>query len=239
VAVGPVPVNRLAVACGGLGLLVVLASAVEGTRSRRAGLPAPVPLPAPTPGVPTPTARPRWLPPVPHQAGGLPPAVEAALLGVLAAGVLLLLVLVVRRLWRRRWRWARPAVSSALVGDGVAGAPVTHPDAPVVRRGIARALDLLAEDREPGDAVVQAWLGLEQAAEDSGVPRARAETPTEFTARLLGRVPADRAAVRTLLDLYSRARFAARGGSPADAGRARAALEVLARSWRDGGPREP
>ncbi|MEH3079104.1 MAG: hypothetical protein PGN11_21010, partial [Quadrisphaera sp.] len=63
-----------------------------------------------------------------------------------------------------------------------------------------------------------------------------AETPTEFTGRLLSRVPADREAVEVLRALYSRARFGATSSRSVqqdddDAERARAALRALARSW--------
>jgi hypothetical protein len=112
-----------------------------------------------------------------------------------------------------------------------AGAEPEVADAPTVLRGIAAALGALDEHREPGDAVVRAWLGLQQAAEDAGFARSPAETPTEFTGRVLSRTGADRAALRTLLRLYLRARFADGAISSADATAAREALHALAASW--------
>ncbi len=99
-------------------------------------------------------------------------------------------------------------------------------------------MQLLNEDRSPGDAVMLAWLGLEQSAEDSGIVRRPAETPTEFTSRILKRVFADDGAVATLLSLYLRARFADFEVTATDVSRARQALEDLVRSWAvDTGPR--
>ncbi|MCS7479901.1 DUF4129 domain-containing protein [Umezawaea endophytica] len=61
----------------------------------------------------------------------------------------------------------------------------------------------------PSDAVVAAWLNLEQAAASSGAPRRDHETPTEFTGALLTRYEVDTAAAATLRGLYQRARFGA------------------------------
>lgn len=60
---------------------------------------------------------------------------------------------------------------------------------------------------EAGNAVVACWVELERVAEDAGQPRARAQTPTEFTARLLVDLSGDRRAVENLLGLYHLARF--------------------------------
>jgi hypothetical protein len=154
-----------------------------------------------------------------------------------AAALLVVALVVLLRRHRLHLLRARPPVSDP---EDVLGAASPAPVAPpVVRRGIARALEVLADDREPGDAVVRAWLGLEQTAADAGVQRRAAETPTEFTVRLLGRVAADRAAVRTLLELYLRARFAGRASEATDVQRARAALAELARSWTGAGADPP
>ena len=59
----------------------------------------------------------------------------------------------------------------------------------------------------PSDAVVAAWLRLEQAAADSGAPREDHQTPTEFTGALLVRYEVDPTATSTLRRLYQRARF--------------------------------
>lgn len=98
---------------------------------------------------------------------------------------------------------------------------------------LAGAKNALAELRErpsgpPSDAVVAAWLRLEQAAADSGVPRHGHQTPTEFTGALLLRHEVDTTATATLRGLYQRARFGAGGQVTArDATRAVDALECI------------
>lgn len=60
---------------------------------------------------------------------------------------------------------------------------------------------------EASNAVVACWVDLERVAEAAGQPRARAQTPTEFTAMLLGELSGDQQSVDTLLWLYHQARF--------------------------------
>ena len=93
------------------------------------------------------------------------------------------------------------------------------------------ALQTLDEEREPTDAIVRAWLGLQDTAAESGIVRGPAETPTEFTSRILGRVFADDRAVRTLLRLYLRSRFGDHPATATDVQAAREALQALADSW--------
>jgi hypothetical protein len=57
-----------------------------------------------------------------------------------------------------------------------------EPELPVLRRGALEAQRHLVEIGRPIDAVVAAWLALEEAAASSGVRRSPAQTPTEFTA---------------------------------------------------------
>jgi hypothetical protein len=95
------------------------------------------------------------------------------------------------------------------------------------------ARDALTELRErpagpPSDAVVAAWLRLEEAAAESGMPRLDHETPTEFTGALLVRYEVDTEAASTLRRLYQRARFGVPGQvSTQDADRAEEALERI------------
>jgi hypothetical protein len=141
-------------------------------------------------------------------------------------------------LWRylvRRARAPEPVPANAVLTASEA-APAFDDDEqaapPVVRRGLAAALEVLETERVPADAIVRAWLGLEQAADDSGVHRRTAETPTEFTARIIGRVGVDPADVNTLVTLYQDVRF---GGHAGDAGDVRAATNALQRlreAWR-------
>ncbi|MGT2426545.1 DUF4129 domain-containing protein [Amnibacterium kyonggiense] len=184
------------------------------------------PVEAPTPVEPSVTPPPRGQGP-PHldvsSAVGTILLVLAALVGL--ALVLLLVRLIVGSLRGRRRRLGLPGAAALDADDSRIA------DAPTVLRGIAAALVAFTEDREPGDAVVRAWLGLQQAAEDAGFARSPAETPTEFTGRVLSRTGADRTALRTLLGLYLRARFGDVVITAADETAAQRALRALETSW--------
>jgi hypothetical protein len=165
--------------------------------------------------------------------------VDASWIVVLLAVVVLILVsYLIWRMLRRRLQRAEGHGEPLALGpiDNAELEPAPEPDAPQVRRGLDRALDILGEPRQPRDAIEQAWLGLQEAAEESGIRRLPAETPSEFTARVLSRVGADRAAARVLLDLYLRVRFGDAPVSARDVETARASLEALRASWTAGAP---
>jgi hypothetical protein len=86
-------------------------------------------------------------------------------------------------------------------------------------------------DRDPADAIVRAWLGLQETAEESGITRRAAETPTEFTSRILRGAFADDRAIKTLLRLYLRTRFGDHPATQEDVAAVRAALQELLRTW--------
>lgn len=170
-------------------------------------------------------------------AGDLGPTVNSTLqtvLLVLAVVVALVVAALLIRLLVSAMRERRRNRPRRLRAAGAAAEPEVA-DAPAVLRGIAAALVAFDEHREPSDAVVQAWLGLQQAAEDAGFARSKAETPTEFTGRVLSRTGADRAPLRRLLRLYLRARFGDGAITADDAIAARDALRALEASWE----REP
>jgi hypothetical protein len=138
------------------------------------------------------------------------------------------------------WRWwaGRPSPAAtdpdSLVASEMSEIPIQpepEPDTPVLRTGIELALQVLDEQREPADAIVRAWLGLQETAAESGIVRRPAETPTEFTSRILSRAFADDRAVRTLLRLYLRTRFGDHPVTTDDVAAVRAALQELVRTW--------
>lgn len=141
----------------------------------------------------------------------------------------------------RRWLRARrtPRRGPAQLGALLAAAEPpavpaeTEPEVETVQRGLDRALRDLDGAREPGDAIVAAWLGLQDTAGESGLLPGTAETATEFTARILVRVRADERAARELLTLYLGVRFGEHPATAPDVARARSALERLAASWQD------
>jgi hypothetical protein len=212
--------------------VVVLSTAAEGRVHVTPILPAGTPKPAEQAPGPLPTAASPPPPAAPLDAAA--DSVVQTVLLVLACIVALVVAAVLIRLLvsaiRNRTRCTGP---KRLRGAG-AGVEPEVADAPAVLRGIAAALVAIDEHREPSDAVVQAWLGLQQAAEDAGFARSAAETPTEFTGRVLTRTGADRAALGTLLRLYLRARFGDGAITPADIADARDALRALEASWERG-----
>lgn len=180
-------------------------------------------------------------PALPHMArGGTGGAHVVAIVVeiVLALGVALLLALLVRWLLRRlrdRRRLVRGAARDE-DATALATADVDAVAAPVVRRGIERALQILDDEtRPPRDAVVAAWLGLEETAVLAGARRGPAETPTEYAGRIIRRFDADGAAAAELVLLYQDVRFGARDVDRAAVARARGALVRLQRSWHDDG----
>jgi Domain of unknown function (DUF4129) len=138
------------------------------------------------------------------------------------------------------WRWwarRRSLPASTWHGFEVTGTsevmtePEPEPDIPALRTGISLALQSLDEQRDPTDAIVRAWLGLQETAEESGIVRQQAETPTEFTSRILSRAFADDRAIQTLLRLYLRTRFGNHPVTTDDVAAVRWALEELVRTW--------
>lgn len=173
-----------------------------------------------------------------------PPTLDTAVDGSATAGSLLvfLIVLIVvavigvvsllislgvfRR--RRRRRGVGAAVDAPDLPDEHANPP------PILVRRAAEALEELRDHASgpPGDAVIAAWLTLEQAAQDSGVPRQGHQTATEFTGDLLRRYRVDEGATGTLRRVYQRARFGTAEVTADDARTATEALEHIVRDLR-------
>jgi Domain of unknown function (DUF4129) len=141
------------------------------------------------------------------------------------------------------WRWwrggrllaatelARPCLQ-VTIQQVVENDPEPEPEPEKLLTGIELALEVLDQGREPADAVVRAWLGLQETAEESGIVRRAAETPTEFTSRILSRAFVDDGAVRTLLRLYLRTRFGDHPVTAQDVADVREALQQLVSSWQ-------
>lgn len=143
------------------------------------------------------------------------------------------------RWWRQRPAPAARGIHAPAVGitRAAPAPPDPEPEPEALLSGIELALQVFDEQREPADAIVRAWLGLEETAEESGIVRRPSETPTEFTSRILGRAFADDRAIRTLLRLYLRTRFGDHPVSAEEVAAVRDALQRLVASWRaDRGP---
>ncbi|HET8640907.1 MAG TPA: DUF4129 domain-containing protein [Pseudonocardiaceae bacterium] len=106
-----------------------------------------------------------------------------------------------------RWRRRRFSVPSDAV-DATAEDPL-RPVRAAMRQAVRRALAELRRRTggDPGDAVVAAWVVLEQTAAEAGCARAAHQTPTEFAASVLASHDVDTGALDRLRALYQRARF--------------------------------
>lgn len=233
---GPPMLLGLAAVAGLFGLLMS-AAAVQGTpqfASTEAESTSPpqenVVLPAPT-ATETPLPPESWGDPVLAQVLGM---VFGLVLGL---AVLALVVVVVRQLIRflvRLWR-DRPLARRDAAAAGPGASPTSPdilPDEVTIRRGVSDALRTVSERPVPGDAIVAAWIGLEESAADAGQGRAPTETPAEFTARVIGGRHGIAADVAVLQRLYERVRF---GGLIADEGdrlSAADALRGIKAGWR-------
>jgi len=229
--------QRAAVVAGVLVVLTVLGAALAGP-----WLPRTRPDVQFTLGIdfPTPTPRPQETGPgnLDDLAGEGSVAAWVKVVLVVVGLVLLVLLSTAAVRAARRWLSAHtpPEVDRTEAGEVVRG-DLVDLARPALAEGVEAAVDALDRDVPPGDAVVAAWVALEEAAERSGVLREPAQTATEFTLELLDATEADATASRTLLDLYLAARFSGHPITSDDVVRARASLAALGagvRHRRDG-----
>lgn len=161
--------------------------------------------------------------------GGLDPWRFSPLAWILAALVAFGILIWITRGIRRNPR-SSPAIN--LTGMGPDGGVPREANAQIVHSGLAAALQTLTLERDPGNAVVRAWQGLQDAAADAGLNRRPAETTSEFTARILYRSRNSAEPIDMLLSLYQRVRF---GNHHPDAGEiasARDSLSALVKLWQ-------
>lgn len=153
-------------------------------------------------------------------------SIVLTVLGIaVAVGVLWLLVRTAMQLWSQR-RLRRREGASLATGLGSPAAE-EEADTRVVRTGIAAALHDIEGRPDPGDAIIAAWVGLEQSAAQAGFVRAAAETPAEFTRRIIVRTAGAAAEVDRLLRLYERVRFGGHLADEHDRAQARASLRRI------------
>lgn len=217
---------------GVLFLIVMLAASVAGHPSIRASDPEPLPLPTMTP--PTESPGPRGDVPLPPD-GFTGRAITAILAVLVAAAIIAAVIVVIRallRAWRDRPLRRRDGTETETAGAGIEAPADAAPDAPAIRRGVAAARTAAERHPDPGDAIVAAWVGLEETATDSGIGRGRSETPSEFTLRILLRRPGIDEPARELLRLYEGVRFGGRIAGEAERMRAVQALARIEEGWR-------
>jgi hypothetical protein len=157
----------------------------------------------------------------------LPAAVEWLLAAVGIAVLAATVATFATYAWRNRpqLRWRRPprAADPFETLPDVAAAVVD--DAAAQRAALRRG--------SPRNAIVQCWLRLERAVEQAGLERDDADTPTEFTARVLGHYAVDPGAIDALASLYREARFSDHVLGEPEREAALAALDALHHSLRD------
>lgn len=148
-----------------------------------------------------------------------------ALAAVVAVAILVGIARWIRYLTRRA-----PTMHVARMG---ADARVTtEAEARILQSGLVAAIDILREERDPGNAVVKAWQGLQDAAATAGLTRRPAETASEFTARILYRSRRSASPIAVLLSLYQRVRFGEHTPTADEIVAAQNALAMLVDLWR-------
>lgn len=194
---------------------------------------APAPLPAITDGpAQTPLPMPTQ---TPLPANETAATVVSIILMVITAAVGALLLFLAIRALLRAWAARMPRREVDQAGEEsftVELEPDPEAAAPTIRRGIAAALRVIDEHAAPSDAIIAAWVGLEESAAEAGITRGRTETPAEFTLRVITHRSDVAADARTLLRLYERVRFAGRTADEADRTEARQTLAAIQDGWR-------
>ena len=187
--------------------------------------------------IPQETASPGPVPtPLPEPASDIAGAIVSiifVLLGIAVAGLIaFFIVRALIRAWRDRPLRIRDGADVGYASETADESQETDAAAPMIRRGIDGALRSIDERSEPGDAIVAAWVGLEESAADAGLTRGRSETPAEFALRIITRRAGITDAATALLELYERVRFGGYLAEEDDRDRARTALRTIEEGWR-------
>lgn len=228
--------NRLAVlgTVSGLFLIIMIAAAVQGTAQINPPVlePQQIPPVAET-AAPMPTGSPA---PLPEANSDLVGTIIGIIFLILAGAAVVAILLLVARALLRAWR-DRPMQVRAGSEVGLDLEEQDSPDesdvaAPVIRRGIDGALRSIDERAVPTDAIIAAWVGLEESAADAGLARGVSETASEFALRIITRRSGISDAAQHLLRLYERVRFGGYVATEDDRDAARSALRIIEEGWR-------
>lgn len=228
--------RRLAVlgAISGLFLIVMIAAAVQGLPQINPPVLETHQLPPPAETVaPIPTGTPTPLPEANSDViGTIIGIIFLILAGAAAIAVLVLVIRALLRAWRDRPMRFRD--DSDVGGDLQEQIEPEEPDvaAPVIRRGIEGALRSIDERAIPTDAIIAAWIGLEESAADAGIARGVSETASEFAVRIITRRAGISDAAQQLLRLYENVRFGDYIAGEDDRVAARAALRIIEKGWQ-------
>lgn len=137
---------------------------------------------------------------------------------VLAVAILARLKLVLRRRRRLDPGGLRGSAGSLLEGEG--------PEEEELARVLQARISTIGEG-SPRNAIVAAWIALEQVAEGAGVPHLPPDTSTDFALRTLSTHAVDRDALHELAALYREARFSTHELTETHRSQARECLDRL------------
>ncbi|HWK78074.1 MULTISPECIES: DUF4129 domain-containing protein [unclassified Microbacterium] len=154
---------------------------------------------------------------------------------VVIATVALIAILLVRalmRYWRERPLRSRAGGDVDFESTAQEAAQEADAVAPAIRRGIDGALRSIDAESTATDAIIAAWVGLEESAADAGIARGMSETPSEFALRIITRRAGITEAAGDLLGLYERVRFGDYVAGVHDRSAARTALQTIEEGWR-------
>ncbi|MBS1675100.1 MAG: DUF4129 domain-containing protein [Actinobacteria bacterium] len=222
---------------GALAIVVLVTVVLMGVASLQGaprfgdiGLPRGLPFPMPTADEQTPGAGvPQPLPDSPVLA-----MIASVIAIVIAAVGLVLMGWLFWRMIRGLWagRPLRRQDGADVATGGAVGSGDEPVDADAIRTAAVDAQQVIDAHRDPGDAIVAAWVHLEEASARAGRARAAAETPGEFTMRILRRRPGLDRELETLLGLYESVRFGGRLADEAARDTARSCLLAIEEGWR-------
>ena len=179
------------------------------------------------------------------QASGMPTPQELPenpVLATIASAITILLALAglallgwllwraIRSLWSTR-PLSRRAGGAVGHGQSVMAADEAV-DAEAIRDAAAEAQEAIDTRLDPADAIIAAWVRLEEASACSGGARGTAETPGEFTVRILSRRPGIDRELGTLLGLYESVRFGGWAADESARSTARRCLTAVEEGWR-------
>lgn len=219
----------------GLFLIVMVAAAVQGRPTIELAPSEPLDPVTPPPlsdESPMPVGTPLPENPASDAIGATIGFIFLALAVVAVTFLLILLVRALMRAWRDRP--LRNQDGDATDFDLQEQTVDAQPDvaAPAIQRGIQGALRSIDERPIATDAIIAAWVGLEESATDAGLTRGVSETPSEFALRIITRRSGISDAARDLLRLYERVRFGGYVAEEHDRDAARTALQRIEEGWR-------
>jgi hypothetical protein len=139
-------------------------------------------------------------------------------LKALVVVVVLAVLVAVARVIVARWQ------SREVPGEGEDAAVDTLPAA-LLRQ--ARASEELLAEGPPGNGVIAAWVGLEEAVRSAGVRDDRSRTSEELVTVVLRSYAVDRGSLQVLAELYREARFSRHEVTEPMRERAREALQQV------------